>query len=63
MEDLDAEAIEGEGPGAKMLAAMVSFGLAMTGTRADRCAALAERALADDVLIERRPRPLPRRPR
>jgi DNA-binding NarL/FixJ family response regulator len=35
-----------------MLAAMVSFGLAMTGSHADRCAALAERALADDVLIE-----------
>ena len=41
VEDLDAEVIEGEGPGAKMLAAMVSFGLAMTGTHADRCAALA----------------------
>ena len=52
VEDLDAEVIEGEGPGAKMLAAMVSFCLAMTGTHADRCAALAERALADDVLIE-----------
>ena len=43
--------IEGDGPGAKMLAAMVSFGLAMTGASAERSAALAERALADDVLI------------
>jgi DNA-binding CsgD family transcriptional regulator len=50
-EDLDAIAIEGDGPGAKMLAAMVSFCLAMTGTSAERCAALAQQALADDVLI------------
>jgi DNA-binding CsgD family transcriptional regulator len=50
-EDLDAIAIEGDGPGAKMLAAMVSFWLAMTGSSAERCVALAERALADDVLI------------
>ena len=49
--DLAAEPIEGDGPGAKMLAAMVSFGLAMTGSSAERSAALAERALADDVLI------------
>ena len=53
--DLEAVVIEGEGPGAKMLASMVSFCLAMTGTTADRCAALAERALADDVLIEADP--------
>ena len=52
--------IEGDGPGAKMLAAMVSFGLAMTGSSAERSVALAERALADDVLIERRPGPVPR---
>ena len=34
--DLAAEPIEGDGPGAKMLAAMVSFGLAMTGSSAER---------------------------
>jgi hypothetical protein len=34
-----------------MLAAMVSFSLAMTGVGEERCAALAQRALADDVLI------------
>ncbi len=50
-EDLSAVAIEGDGPGAKMLAAMVSFGLAMTGVGEERCAALAQRALAGDVLI------------
>ncbi len=49
--DLDAIEIEGDGPGARMLAAMLSFCLAMTGASAERCAALAERALADDVLI------------
>jgi DNA-binding CsgD family transcriptional regulator len=54
-EDLEAVAIEGDGPGAKMLASMVSFCLAMNGTSAERCAALAERALADDVLIEADP--------
>jgi DNA-binding CsgD family transcriptional regulator len=54
-EDLAAERIEGEGPGAKMLAAMVSFGLAATGTDAERCAALARRALAGDVLINADP--------
>ncbi|HEY7629472.1 MAG TPA: LuxR C-terminal-related transcriptional regulator, partial [Thermoleophilaceae bacterium] len=50
-EDLEAVTIEGDGPGAKMLAAMLSFCLAMTGSTAESCAALAERALADDVLI------------
>jgi DNA-binding CsgD family transcriptional regulator len=50
-EDLEAIVIEGDGPGAKMLAAMVSFCLAMTGSSAERCVALAEQALADDVLI------------
>ncbi|HXD57791.1 MAG TPA: AAA family ATPase [Thermoleophilaceae bacterium] len=49
--DLDAVAIEGDGPGAKMLASMVSFWLVMTGADVERCVALAERALADDVLI------------
>ncbi len=50
-EDLDAIEIEGDGPGAKMLAAMVSFDLATAGASAERCVPLAERALADDVLI------------
>jgi DNA-binding CsgD family transcriptional regulator len=50
-EDLEAIRIEGDGPGAKMLASMVSFCLAMTGSDAERCAALAEQALAGDVLI------------
>jgi DNA-binding CsgD family transcriptional regulator len=54
-EELDAIAIEGDGPGAKMLAAMLSFCLATSGASADRCAALAERALAGDVLIEADP--------
>jgi DNA-binding CsgD family transcriptional regulator len=50
-DDLDAIAIEGDGPGARMLGSMVSFCLATTGASAERCAALAEQALADDVLI------------
>jgi DNA-binding CsgD family transcriptional regulator len=49
--ELDAITIEGDGPGAKMLAAMVSFCLAMAGADAERCAALAQEALADDILI------------
>jgi len=49
--ELEAITIEGDGPGAKMLAAMVSFCLAMAGADAGRCAGLAQRALADDVLI------------
>ncbi len=49
--ELDAIAIEGDGPGAKMLAAMVSFCLAMAGADAGSCADLAETALAGDVLI------------
>ena len=55
-----AELIEGDGPGAKMLAAMVSFGLAMTGTqrgaqrRAGGAGARRRRA------HRRRPRPVPR---
>jgi DNA-binding CsgD family transcriptional regulator len=43
--------IEGEGPGAKMLASMVSFCLAMTGADAERCVAVAREALAGDVLV------------
>src|SRR5262249_8627863 len=54
-EELDAIVIEGDGPGAKMLAAMVSFCLATGGAGAERRAALAERALAGDVLIEADP--------
>src|SRR5689334_4137901 len=50
-EELEAIAIEGDGPGAKMLAAMVSFCLATIGADAERCVALAEWALADDTLI------------
>jgi DNA-binding CsgD family transcriptional regulator len=50
-EELDAIRIEGDGPGAKMLAAMVSFCLAMVGAPADRCVALAQQALDGDVLI------------
>jgi DNA-binding CsgD family transcriptional regulator len=49
--ELDAIRIEGDGPGAKMLAAMVSFCLAMVGASAERCIALAQEALADDILI------------
>jgi len=54
-EELDAIAVEGEGPGARMLASMVSFCLAMTGSPADRCASMAEWALADGVLVEADP--------
>jgi DNA-binding CsgD family transcriptional regulator len=54
-EDLAAVRIEGDGPGAKMLAAMVSFDLASTGSDAERCAALAREALAGDVLINADP--------
>jgi len=50
-EELDAITIDGDGPGAKMLAAMVSFCLAMAGADAVRCVDLAREALADDVLI------------
>jgi DNA-binding CsgD family transcriptional regulator len=50
--DLEAVTIEGDGPGAKMLASMVSFWLVMKGESAERCVELAERALADDILIE-----------
>jgi DNA-binding CsgD family transcriptional regulator len=52
---LDGERIEGEGPGARMLAAIVAFGRALTGGEADDCVALARQALAGGVLIEADP--------
>jgi DNA-binding CsgD family transcriptional regulator len=42
--------IDGEGPGAKMLAAAAALSLALTGARAEECVALAEEALAGGVL-------------
>ncbi|HET7046529.1 MAG TPA: AAA family ATPase, partial [Gaiellaceae bacterium] len=50
-EELEAVRVEGNGPGSKMLMAILSFDLAMSGADAERCAILAEDALADDVLI------------
>jgi DNA-binding CsgD family transcriptional regulator len=49
---LDDVKIDGEGPGAKMLAAATALGRALTGSGADECVALAEKALADGVLID-----------
>ncbi|HEY7077839.1 MAG TPA: AAA family ATPase, partial [Solirubrobacteraceae bacterium] len=47
-DDVEAIVAEGDGPGARMLASIVAFCLAATGADADRCAALAEWALAED---------------
>ncbi|HEX2125579.1 MAG TPA: AAA family ATPase [Thermoleophilaceae bacterium] len=47
--------IEGEGPGARMLAAAAAEGRALTGASADECVALATEALADGVLIDADP--------
>ena len=47
--------IEGDGPGAKMLAAAAAEVGALTGAAADTSVALATRALADGVLIEADP--------
>ena len=44
--------IEGEGPGAKMLAAAAAEVHALIGAPADACVALAKEALADGVLFE-----------
>ena len=51
--------IQGSGPGAKMLAAGAALGRALTGSPADECVALANRAFADGVLIEADPGFLP----
>ena len=56
---LDSVRIDGEGPGAKMLAAAAALGRALTGAPADECVALAEKALADGVLIDADPGLLP----
>ncbi len=45
-------AIEGAGPGAKMLAAITSFCLALTGASAEECVPMAREALADGILID-----------
>jgi len=50
-QELEAITLVGAGPGARMLAAMTAFCLAMAGAGADRCADLAEWALEGDVLI------------
>jgi DNA-binding CsgD family transcriptional regulator len=56
--DVDAAAllrdvrIDGDGPGAKMLAAAAALGLTLTGAAADECVTLAEEALAGGVLID-----------
>jgi hypothetical protein len=47
--------IDGEGPGAKMLAASLALGRALTGAPADECVALAREALADGVLVDADP--------
>ncbi|HEV2774889.1 MAG TPA: LuxR C-terminal-related transcriptional regulator, partial [Solirubrobacteraceae bacterium] len=47
--------IEGDGPGAKMLAAAAAEVGALTGETTDRCVRLATRALADGVLIDAEP--------
>jgi DNA-binding CsgD family transcriptional regulator len=47
--------IEGDGPGAKMLAAAAAEVHALTGGPADACVALAKKALADGVLFETDP--------
>jgi DNA-binding CsgD family transcriptional regulator len=52
LEDLHPE---GDGPGARMLAAVLAFGRATLGAGAEESAALARWALADDVLIEADP--------
>jgi DNA-binding NarL/FixJ family response regulator len=52
---LDDVRIEGEGPGAKMLAAAAALGRALTGASADESVALATEALAGGVLIDADP--------
>ncbi|HUB98863.1 MAG TPA: AAA family ATPase [Solirubrobacterales bacterium] len=47
----EGEQIEGDGPGARMLAAITSFGRALSGGSAEECVPLAQWALADGVLI------------
>ncbi len=49
---LDDVVIVGDGPGAKMLAAITAFARALTGSTLGECVPLALKALADDVLIE-----------
>ena len=51
MTRLDDVEIVGEGPGAKMLAAITAFCRALTGAGAGECVPLAMQALADGVLI------------
>ena len=58
--DLAAEPIEGDGPGAKMLAAMVSFGLAMTGPSAERMRRAGGACARRRRAHRRRPGPVPR---
>jgi DNA-binding CsgD family transcriptional regulator len=50
-----AKPIVGEGPGARMLAAVTALGRALSGGDAEECAELARWALADGVLIEADP--------
>jgi DNA-binding CsgD family transcriptional regulator len=47
--------IEGDGPGARMLASITAFGRALSGGGAEECVELARWALADGVLIEADP--------
>jgi DNA-binding CsgD family transcriptional regulator len=56
---LESARIEGQGPGAKMLAAAASLARALTGAPADACVQLANEALADGVLVEADPGLLP----
>jgi hypothetical protein len=56
---LDDLRIEGNGPGAKMLAAAAAQAKALTGAPADACVKLATEALADGVLIDADPGFLP----
>ncbi|HXD53474.1 MAG TPA: AAA family ATPase [Solirubrobacteraceae bacterium] len=49
------EQVRGEGPGARMLAAMTSFGRSITGASAAECVPMARWALEGGVLIEADP--------
>jgi DNA-binding CsgD family transcriptional regulator len=52
MERLDTIEIVGDGPGAKMLAAITSFARSLTGGNQNECVPMALEALADGILIE-----------
>jgi DNA-binding CsgD family transcriptional regulator len=55
MDGVDAIEVVGDGPGAKMLLAIKAHSLTMLGAHYDDVLPIAERALADDVLIEADP--------